>query len=91
MKEKNKMFLGAATLAASLVVLVLSLCVLGETKASAYSNELPGQERFRHPQAVWCAGGGWVVRAGCCYGSESCTNMNPCGGKSFSCDGNSWY
>lgn len=61
-----------------------------DVNALSYSNELPGAQGSRHSQAVWCGGGGWVVKAGCCYGYESCYIMDPCRGRSFSCDGNTW-
>ena len=60
-----------------------------ETEALTYSNEGPGSQGQRHSQAVWCGGGGWTIRVGCCYGSENCS-IYDCPTNTFSCDGNTW-
>lgn len=57
--------------------------------ALAFSNEGPGPQGFRQTQAVWCGGGGWIIRVGCCYGMEDCSLVD-CSSHSFSCDGNTW-
>lgn len=68
--------------------------VIGQNSSSndnvtvpTYSNDGPGPQGQRHSQAVQCAGGGWKIKAGCCYGMEDCFRMNPCDNRSFSCDG----
>ena len=60
------------------------------TQLSAwYSNQLPGPQGHRHPQAVQCrpVGGwdNWDIKPACCYGAENCSR-NDCN-RSFSCDG----
>lgn len=52
-----------------------------------YSNNPPGAQGQRTNQAVQCAGGGWIIKPGCCFGYENCYNMNPCDGSAFSCNG----
>ena len=37
--------------------------------------------------AVQCAGGGWVIKPGCCSGYMRCDAMNPCNGQQFICHG----
>lgn len=59
-------------------------------EALSYSNELPGPQGQRQPQAVWCCGGGWTIREGCCYGGTTCSDIG-CSTVCFSCDGNTWY
>ena len=56
----------------------------------AYENEGPGPQGQRHKQAVWCGGGGWVIRVGCCYGWEDCWYIYCGDSHTFSCDGNHW-
>lgn len=68
---------------------VLNQMFESEIEALSYNNEGPGPQGRRQKQAVWCGGGGWVVRVGCCYGSEECTYIN-CPVNVFSCDGNTW-
>lgn len=60
-----------------------------DIEALAYSNEGPGAQGHRQTQAVWCGGGGWEIRSGCCYGGSNCTYID-CSTNSFSCDGNTW-
>lgn len=64
--------------------------ISGDVEALTYTNELPGPQGQRQPQAVWCCGGGWHIGAGCCYGGSDCTYIY-CPSVCFSCDGNSWY
>lgn len=64
--------------------------ISGDVEALTYSNELPAPGESQ-PQAVWCCGGGWKIREGCCYGAGSCYKIY-CGEiVCFSCDGNSWW
>jgi len=69
----------------------LRRAISSDIEALAYSNEGPGSNGSRHKQSVWCSGGGWIIRVGCCYGAEFCTYIE-CGVEhgSFSCDGNHW-
>ena len=61
-----------------------------DIEALTYSNEKPGPDGERHPQAVQCASWwGWTIKAGCCYGWEDCY-FNGCGSANFSCDGVHW-
>ena len=54
-------------------------------------SEGPGNQGQRQQQIVMCETQGTLVFvAGCCFGAESCMEMNPCNGYSFSCDGNNW-
>lgn len=66
------------------------LVTSGSVEALSFSNELPGPPGERQPQAVWCCGGGWIVREGCCYGASDCWDIG-CTSICFSCDGNTWY
>ncbi len=68
---------------------LLSL-ISGGVEALSYSNEGPGPQGFRQEQAVWCCGGGWIVREGCCFGDTECTYIFCPSGVCFSCDGNTW-
>lgn len=80
-------FLASTLSATILVAKAVTSEPIHSTVTDPYSNGLPGQQGERHSQAVQCGGGGWVIKAGCCYGWEECYNMNPCNGRSFSCDG----
>ena len=81
--------LAMMSLALSIYAIVKSTMLMelvySDLEALSYSNEQPGPQGERHPQAVWCGGGGWVIKPGCCYGSENCDNMDPCNGQSFKC------
>ncbi len=64
--------------------------ISGDIEALSYSNEGPGPQGSRQEQAVWCCGGGWIVRAGCCFGETDCHYIFCPSGVCFSCDGNTW-
>jgi len=52
-----------------------------------YTTGCPGVQNRRKSQAVQCAGGGWVIKPGCCSGNMRCDAMNPCNGQQFICHG----
>lgn len=40
---------------------------------------------------VWCTGGVWKMKPGCCFGSGDCDITNPCGSVGYTCDGTIVY
>ena len=60
---------------------------VGGSGGGGYTTSCPGVQNRRKSQAVQCAGGGWVIKPGCCSGYMRCDAMNPCNGQQFICHG----
>ena len=88
MKKNLLTFLSLVILmSVSFFVLESSIQTAKANVTPRYSNNPPGPQGQRTNQAVQCAGGGWIIEPGCCFGYENCYRMNPCDGAAFSCNG----
>lgn len=93
MKKAFKFILSIAIFATS-VLFFIAVKQNIQTKKSIVTEALAEGEEGNQNHSldvVWCTGGVWRMKPGCCFGSGDCDITNPCGSSGYTCDGNIVY